>query len=224
MLISKLVEIDGLISSCEMEEQLAKTEKMLNNIYAAVEGYNANLNKLKEIVEALSGFQSDSELYEEISGILIDHFNKMKVEVKGKIENEDYNFMDLLQDLSYKLGLLVIDANEKWKQKINDITEQNMVILKILAGMLNSHEINEALKNMDHLRKSEPSIKNLQKIRDIQNSTEQIISRLGLNQDIISFLRKVYRREAILSDLTDEIIYWCRKNKIDSKLKITLNY
>lgn len=224
MLISKLVEIDGLISSCEMEEQLAKTEKMLNNIYAAVEGYNANLNKLKEIVEALSGFQSDSELYEEISGILIDHFNKMKVEVKGKIENEDYNFMDLLQDLSYKLGLLVIDANEKWKQKINDITEQNMVILKILAGMLNSHEINEALKNMDHLRKSEPSIKNLQKIRDIQNSTEQIISRLGLNQDIISFLRKVYRREAILSDLTDEIIDWCRKNKIDSKLKITLNY
>lgn len=221
MLISRLVEIDGLIDSCEIEEKLGRAEKILNNVYRVAEEYNANLNKFREIVETLSRFQTDGELYEEMSGILKEHFDKMKAEVTERLRNDDYTFADMLQGLSHQLDNLVREADERWRQRISDMTGQNMVILKILSGMLNSYEINKVLESMERLRVSKPSAENYQKMLDLQESTERIISRLELNGNIIDFLKKVYRKEAVLSDLTQEIIDWCKNNKIDGKLKVS---
>ena len=52
-------------------------------------------------------------------------------------------------------------------------------------------------------------------------SADQLITNLGLNQGIISFLQNVNQGKATLADLTDDVLAWIKEEDLETKIKLS---
>ena len=50
----------------------------------------------------------------------------------------------------------------------------------------------------------------------------EILSRIGFDDEIANFLKKVKDKEASLLDLTDSIIAWIRKEKLSGNIMLSI--
>ncbi len=78
-----------------------------------------------------------------------------------------------------------------------------------------------AIKSAELWQNNDSDLPRFQTLSEALTRSNDIISRLGLDQEITSFLTKISTNSATLNDLTDGIMAWIRKENLIDKIMIS---
>ncbi len=109
--------------------------------------------------------------------------------------------------------------SEEWNEYYESETKSLKEILELsrnIAGI----NINSLLVNLQQSKDWEANKIIREKMMDSIEKAKDLINKLGLNENIIAFLRKMVNQEATLQDVDDEILKWIKDENLESKIKI----
>lgn len=123
-----------------------------------------------------------------------EHVKKLleQMEMEWKTQTDEY-----LAEIKEELGILKLVSNER--QEINHILQ-----------FMNSFSCWQTDKSASN------------EFDNLMMKAEEILSHMEFDAEIAGFLRKVKDKKASLSDLTDSIIAWIRKENLSSNIMLSI--
>ena len=181
-----------------LSREIDNIDKIVNQLYLTVN--NSNFICSDNIKFSLKSILENGSNLIENNNVTLDKI----VPIRSKIRN--------IQDTI---------ANE-WSIYYNgEIKEINEVL--DLAMKFSNFDINSISKDI-LAAKDWNENKDVNKVVTMMRSIEKanlIIEKLDLNDNILIFLRKLIQRRASIDDLTEEVITWIKKEKLENRIKIT---
>ena len=124
--------------------------------------------------------------------------------------------------LHKELREIEADLNTDWYKYFKEETSSINEILKLAQNISNADvskirfNINSAESwNDNHdIKKIEIFTKSLSEAKDL-------INKLELNEDILIFLRKMVMSTATVTDLTDDVLHWLKKENLEKRVKLS---
>jgi hypothetical protein len=222
MLFDELREVDNIIYEYETKKQLTQKASKCKSILAEINSYYKKLNEFSGNVKIIQKLHNSPIWKDSIAKIIDEHIiflqKLLEIYQEGNLIKQNVDFSSLKKDIEDKNR----DCSFKWKEVINNELKNKLEILRVLASIFESPQIGEIIRKIEFmLEESYPTEDNYKRIAKLDFETNKIFEQVELEEKIIDFLNKVYSKTATLSDLNEETIKWCRKNKIDTKLKIS---
>lgn len=127
-----------------------------------------------------------------------------------------------IANLQKELKLIQSELEKDWHEYFIEETSSINEILK-LAQNISNVDVNRIRNNIrcaeswyenNDVKKIETFIRSLSEAKDV-------INKLELNEDILIFLKKMVDYSATVSDLTEEVLTWLKKEKLENRVKIS---
>ena len=108
----------------------------------------------------------------------------------------------------------------KWSKKYSDLTGSTISTLEAIKG-IDSENVNACLQKIQTASEWDVGIDRFKNMLQGIASAEQLIQKLGLDDEIILFLQNTNAGKATLLDLNDKVLNWIRSEKLENKIRIS---
>lgn len=116
----------------------------------------------------------------------------------------------------------IIQGNMKkeWLKHYVDMTGDTVSTLEAIRE-IDSEKVGSCLQKIQQAERWELDVKRFRTMSSGLDDAEQLIERLGLDDNIITFLQKTNFGKATLRDLNDKVLAWIRDENLEGKIRIS---
>ena len=115
---------------------------------------------------------------------------------------------------------LCTTIKKEWSKKYSDLTGSTISTLEAIKG-IDSENVNACLQKIQTASEWDVGIDRFKNMLQGIASAEQLIQKLGLDDEIILFLQNTNAGKATLLDLNDKVLNWIRSEKLENKIRIS---
>lgn len=115
---------------------------------------------------------------------------------------------------------LCTTIKKEWSKKYSDLTGSTISTLEAIKG-IDSKNVNACLQKIQTASEWDVGIDRFKNMLQGIASAEQLIQKLGLDDEIILFLQNTNAGKATLLDLNDKVLNWIRSEKLENKIRIS---
>ena len=108
----------------------------------------------------------------------------------------------------------------EWPKQYSGYTGATIGTLEAIQS-IESERVNSCLEKIKQAETWNTDIKIFIKMREGLDDAEQLIISLGLDDDIVAFLKSTNSGRATLQDLNDKVLAWIRYERLESKIRIS---
>lgn len=112
------------------------------------------------------------------------------------------------------------NMKREWLKLYASVTGATVSTLEAIKG-IDSENVSLCLQKIVAAESWDNGVNRLQTMMKGLENAEQLIERLGLDDDIIFFLQNTRAGNATLKDLNDKVLNWIRNEHIESKIRIS---
>jgi len=112
------------------------------------------------------------------------------------------------------------DMKKEWSKQYPDLTGSTASTLEAITG-IDSERVTSCLQKIQPAETWDTDIKKYQTMSTGLSEADQLITSLGLDNGIITFLRNTNAGKATLRDLDDKVLAWIRNEQLESKIRIS---
>jgi hypothetical protein len=127
---------------------------------------------------------------------------------------------DKIASSETKLTTIQVECKKNWVKQYALLTSARVSTLKVISE-IDTEKVSSCLRDIQKAETWNTDIVVLKTMMSGLESTDQLISNLGLNQDIIQFLQNMNQGRATLADLTDEVLNWIKEENLESKIRLS---
>lgn len=179
--------------------------------------YHALVENIHQIVLVMDLLHKEVNIKHEenIKYKILELLDELKKEAESGLVNKE-------KVLSSKNKLRAIQAECKkfWTKQYSLLTSAKISTLKVVSG-IDAEKVSLCLQDIKKAEDWNTDVLVFQTMIKGLKSADELISNLGLNQEIISFLKNMNQGKATLIDLTDDVLKWIQKENLESKIKIS---
>lgn len=218
-MLNIITEIEDKIHKIKKYSQHMESAKKIDEKIKIKEHFSREIDNIDKIV---------NQLYLTVNNSNFICSDNIKCSLKLILENgsnliENNNVtLDKIVPIRSKIRNIQDSIANEWTIYYNgEIKEINEVL--DLAMKFSNFDINSISKDI-LAAKDWNENKDVNKVVTMMRSIEKanlIIEKLDLNDNILIFLRKLIQRRASIDDLTEEVITWIKKEKLENRIKIT---
>ena len=115
---------------------------------------------------------------------------------------------------------LCTTIKKEWSKKYSDLTGSTISTLEAIKG-IDSENVNACLQKIQTASEWDVGIDRFKNMLQGIASAEQLIQKLGLDDEIILFLQNTNAGKATLLDLNDKVLNWIRSEKLENKIRVS---
>ena len=204
-----------------------------------IKQFSFNMQEAKKSAEQKKIDDKFSEVIESIRScvqqvqLAVNHSNfKFTKEIKENLKNildESKYIIEQQQVSSSKIASLqkeikVIQTNleNEWNEYFTEETSSIDEILKLAQNIsnLDINKIRSSIKSAESWSENN-DINKIETFMKSLDEAKNIINKLELNEDILIFLKKMINYSATVSDLSEEVLAWLKKEELEKRIKIS---
>lgn len=214
MIFNDLVVTTNALRELQRKTQIKNNKAQQEN---AENNYRILLdqtNKLIEIISYLknnSSFSVNKEVVSQLDSLLDDFENAIS---EGMVAT------DKISSLDNSLKNIQNNVKKDWPKQFSEIAGSTISTLEAIKG-INSDGVSSCLEKITSAKTWELNIKNFQSMNDGILDAEKIIAKLGLDDEIITFLENTNSGKATLNDLSDKVLNWIKSEKLEGKIRVS---
>lgn len=115
---------------------------------------------------------------------------------------------------------ILINMKKEWTKQYANISGATISTLEAIKG-IDSENVTACLQKIQAAEEWDVGVNRLQNMMLGIRSAEQLIQKLGLDDEIILFLQNTNAGKATLKDLNGKVLNWIRGEGLESKIRIS---
>lgn len=214
--------------------ELKKTSEKVTQ-YLTVANYKVDINHIKKIENDLNELNKDivdlTKIIEEIMvkidkpvDVEYDLLNKIE-EIKSEIKKgESYELISVyIEQIKEEISSLDAECLDSWKRHYTENYRDLLGTLNLLREVINDNEITNIRFNISRYEGKWPIEKlDIEKLKYLKKKADEKIKSLEMGKEIENFLLKIISGQGRVSDLTDNILNWLRRNNADGNVELRI--
>jgi hypothetical protein len=112
------------------------------------------------------------------------------------------------------------EMKKDWQKQYSNLTSSTVSTLEAIKG-IDAESVSNCLQKIQPAENWDTNVKKYQTMNTGLNEADQLITSLGLDDGIISFLQNTNAGLATLKDLDDKVLAWIRDEQLESKIRIS---
>ena len=211
-------------------DELVVTEKALKDLKAKTDlqrnkAFQKNTDtRYRIVLKQTESFISTLEyLYEDAKILKNDKILNLTKELLDTLETAISTGLAIQDDVaksenSYK-GIQS-EMKKEWSKKYSDITGSTVSTLEVIKG-IDPESVDNCLKKIQGAITWELGTGQYVTMTKGLLEAEQLVVKLGLDDEIVIFLQNTNAGRATLLDLNDKVLKWIRDEKLEGKIRIS---
>lgn len=214
MLFDELVQTTNALKDLQRKSEIKKNKEFQENTD----------NKYRVLISQLDKFAST----------LVYIYGNMDIDVNNEILNSALDILDKLQklvDSGWAVSEEVSNAEtlfktlqgnmkKEWASKYTIVTGATVNTLEALKG-IEPEKVDQCLKKIQVAANWNLGEANYETLIAGIDSAELLIKGLGLEDEIILFLKKTNSNKATLEDLNEKVLKWIKEENLEKKIRIS---
>lgn len=214
MIFEELVTTTHSLADLKRKTDLKNNRAMQENTDAR---YRVLLSQTDSFVSTIDYLYSDAKAEKNtdiLSGIseLLDSLEKV---IESGLANQEEVSK---AENAYKT--LQVNMKKEWSKQYISITGATISTLEAIKG-IDPDNVTDCIQKIAAAENWEVGVGRLQTMMKGIENAEQLIQKLGLDDEIILFLQNTNVGKATLKDLNDKVLTWIRDEKLDNKIRIS---
>lgn len=156
-------------------------------------------------------FQLSNPVIDEISSLLVAH--------KEAVQS-GYADKDIVLQVETDIKTTQNNIKKEWTKKYKSITDATISTLKVISD-IDADKVSECLEGIERGENWTTDINEFQAMNSSLQNANILISSLGLDAEIITFLQKMNSGKASVVDLDEKVMGWLKKEELDKKVKLS---
>lgn len=220
MLFEKMNQVEELINEGVECTQLKSRNDKIIQLHTKLKQIDALEKDIQGKMNSLEshGIQVELELN-------INRYMVILNEIEKQFSVETYDIPDAspLRDIERGLTTQIKDMDEKWKNYVTQHSSNLISSLKTVQKISSdTMRISKITLDLEKLKKVNfEGQKSFEQLQLLLNEGQDIISRVGLNDEIDGFLKKVANSTASMEDISLEVLEWMKTHEVARKIKLS---
>ena len=181
--------------------------------------YKVLTGQIHELMLALK--YTKANLSFQLSETVLDDINTMLLDQKVAVQS-GYADKEMVSKVENELKVVLISIRKEWSKQYVNLTSATVSTLKVIAGV-DTEKVSYCLDGIAKGENWTTDINEFQTMNKSMADANTLISGLGLDEQIISFLQKMNSGKATIADLDDEVMNWLRTEELDKKVKLSFS-
>lgn len=156
-------------------------------------------------------FQLSNQVLDDIKSLLLIH--------QGAVQS-GYADKDTVIQVETDIKSIQTNIKKEWAKKYTNLTYATISTLKVIAD-IDEDNVSECIEGIERGENWTTNIDEFQAMNISLSNANSLISGLGLDEEIISFLQKMNSGKASVVDLDDKVMGWLKKESLDKKVKLS---
>jgi len=206
--ITQLKRLHTLENKKKNQEQQTKNDSK----------YNELVHQITQLCHAVHYAQETFSFQYQPQATLLEILSDLQiVAVKGTVDD------DSISQGTRKVKPIQEQIKKEWAKCYPSIVGSVTSTLRIIQR-IDPVQVNKCLMEIQSAamwQNDESDLPHLKTLSNALHNSNAIIERLGLDQEITTFLTKVSSRTATLDDLSDGILSWIRRENLSDKIMVS---
>ncbi len=212
ILDKKIKELKDLRQREERRDNKA-AQDALDQKYKVLSGQIHELMLALKYTKANMSFQ--------LSEAILDDVNTMLLDQKATVQS-GYADKEMVSKVESELKSILISIKKEWAKQYLNLTSATVSTLKVIAGV-DTEKVSACLDGIAKGETWTTDINEFQIMNKSMADANTLISGLGLDEQIISFLQKMNSGKATIADLDDKVMSWLKIEKLDKRVKLSFS-
>ena len=181
--------------------------------------YKVLAGQIHELMLALKYTKSNMSF--QLSEAVLDDVNTMLLDQKAAVQS-GYADKEMVSKVENELKGVLVSIKKEWAKQYFNLTSATVSTLKVIAGV-DTEKVSDCLDGIAKGETWTTDINEFQTMNKCMADANTLISGLGLDEQIISFLQKMNSGRATIADLDDKVMNWLRTEELDKKVKLSFS-
>jgi hypothetical protein len=179
--------------------------------------YRILVTKTHQLVSVIEYLRKDAEIEQEenTKNNILAHLEELKMAFESGLVDKDK-----IASSETKLMTIQVECKKNWVKQYALLTSARVSTLKAILG-IDPQKVSSCLRDIQKAETWNTDIVVFKTMMSALKSADQLITNLGLNQEIIIFLQNMNQGRATLADLTDEVLNWVKEENLESKIGLS---
>jgi len=126
---------------------------------------------------------------------------------------------DMMASSEARLTVIQVECRKNWVKQYALLTSARVSTLKVISG-INPEKVSSCLRDIQKAESWNTDIAVFKTMVSGLESADQLITNLGLNQEIIPFLQNMNQGRATLADLTEGVLSWIKEENLEPQIRL----
>jgi hypothetical protein len=215
-----LMKIDNTVDIITQSLDLAE----IKNKNVKIKSLSKSLSEIYQLQKEIINLEKEFlERAIHVDGKLKVKSYKIKIkQISDLIDSGIIPFDRELNELKSDLMNYKNQFTECWKAMVNENIKPVINLLTIVKSLVkNDNQPTYIINKFNQLVTVQPSNKHFSELDNLIKEGKGILTGLHLNDSIIGFLEKVYRNQATVADLNNEVLSWLKENDLRDSVKLS---
>lgn len=214
MIFDELVVTEKALKDLKLKTDLQKNKALQDNTDTR---YRIVLKQTESLVSTLSYLYEDAKIQknEEILKSIEELLGTLEMAISTGLALQD----DVTKSESFYKNINS-EMKKEWAKKYAEITGSTVSTLEAIKG-IDSDNVENCLTKIQGAVAWELGTSQYVTMMNGLNDAEKLIVRLGLDDEIVSFLQNTNTGKATLIDLNEKVLKWIRDEKLEGKIRIS---
>ena len=181
--------------------------------------YKVLAGQIHELMLALQYTKANMSF--QLSEAVLNDVNTMLLDQKAAVQS-GYADKEMVSKVENEFKSILISIKKEWAKQYLNLTSATVSTLKVIAGV-DTEKVSDCLDGIAKGETWTTDINEFQIMNKSMADANTLISGLGLDEQIISFLQKMNSGKATIADLDDKVMNWLRTEELDKKVKISFS-
>lgn len=153
--------------------------------------------------------------------VLANKLNALLDQLRNTVEGE-YADQECLSEAEKLFREIQTDIRKEWKAHYSAITAAVLGTLKVIKD-IDKDRVERCLNDIKSAEQWQNDKNYLIDLSSAMERSEGLIQNLNMDQEIISFLKKMNLGKATISDLNEKVLYWVQKEQLSERIKLSFS-
>ena len=181
--------------------------------------YKVLAGQIHELMLALKYTKENMSF--QLSEAVLDDVNTMLLDQKATVQS-GYADKEMVFKVESELKSILISIKKEWAKEYLNLTSATVSTLKVIVGV-DTEKVSDCLGGIAKGETWTTDINEFQTMNKSMADANTLISGLGLDEQIISFLQKMNSGKATIADLDDKVMNWLRTEELDKRVKLSFS-
>ena len=216
MIFQDLMETTSALQEIQRKMEIKSNKEQQEGAEAKYRVLLTQTNQLVDIVYYLnnnSSYRANPEIISQMDKLLNDFETAI---VKGYVSK------DSISSLDGSVKSIQNGMKKEWPKQFTNIAGSKLSTLEAIKG-INSDEVGACIDkiNLAQSWNENININNIQLMIEGLEEADNLISNMDLDEEIVVFLEKTNNGRATLNDLSEKVLSWIKKEKLENKIRIS---
>lgn len=214
MIFDELVVTEKALKDLKLKTDLQKNKALQDNTDTR---YRIVLKQTESFISTLTYLYEETEIQKN------EEILKATEELIDTLEKAVSTGLALQDDVTKSEGMyknINSEMKKEWAKKYAEITGSTVSTLEAIKG-IDSDNVESCLNKIQGAIAWELGTSQYMTMTNGLNEAKQLIVKLGLDDEIVSFLQNTNAGKATLLDLNEKVLMWIRDEKLEGKIRIS---